>query len=48
MVSYYRGAQPQAFPEEIFKVVRCYMENFQYKSYLSALADEFSLTKKSF
>jgi superfamily II DNA or RNA helicase len=39
MVSYYRGASPQAFPEEIFKVVRCRMGDFQYKSYLSAMAD---------
>lgn len=48
MVSYYRGAQPQAFPEEIFKVVRCRMENFQYKSYLSALADENLTPKRAF
>jgi hypothetical protein len=40
LISYYRGAQPQSFPEERFKVVRCRMEDFQYKSYLSALADE--------
>lgn len=48
MVSYYRGAQPQAFPEEIFKVVRCHMENFQYKSYLSALSDEKLTPKRAF
>lgn len=48
MVSYYRGAQPQAFPEEIFKVVRCRMENFQYKSYLSALADEKLTPRRAF
>lgn len=48
MVSYYRGAQPQAFPEEIFKVVRCHMENFQYKSYLSALADEKLTPRRAF
>lgn len=33
IISYYRGAPPQSFPKTIFKVVRCKMENFQYKSY---------------
>lgn len=33
IVSYYRGAPPQSFPKTIFKVVRCKMESFQYKSY---------------
>lgn len=37
-ISYYRGAQPQAFPKDNFKVVRCKMENFQYKSYLTSLS----------
>ena len=40
MVSYYRGAPPQTFPKENFKVVRCQMSDFQYKSYLTAAADE--------
>ncbi len=33
IISYYRGAPPQSFPKTIFKVVRCKMEPFQYKSY---------------
>jgi superfamily II DNA or RNA helicase len=37
-ISYYRGAQPQAFPKDNFKVTRCNMENFQYKSYLTSLS----------
>ena len=37
-ISYYRGAQPQAFPKDNFKVIRCNMENFQYKSYLTSLS----------
>lgn len=38
LVSYYRGAPDKAFPEENFKIVRCKMEKFQYKSYLTALS----------
>lgn len=38
LVSYYRGAQQNAFPKDIFKIVRCKMEKFQYKSYLTALS----------
>lgn len=33
IISYYRGAPPQSFPKTIFKIVRCKMEPFQYKSY---------------
>jgi hypothetical protein len=33
IISYYRGAPPQSFPKTIFKIVKCKMENFQYKSY---------------
>ena len=40
IISYYRGAQPQAFPREIFKTVNCKMEPFQYKSYLTSLSTE--------
>lgn len=32
-ISYYRGAPPQSFPKEIFKIVRCKMEPFQLKCY---------------
>jgi len=38
MISYYRGAPPQAFPEMEFKTVKCKMNNFQYKSYLTSLS----------
>jgi superfamily II DNA or RNA helicase len=40
LISYYRGAPPNAFPKEIFKIVRCNMEPFQYKSYLTTLTTE--------
>ena len=39
-ISYYRGANPKAFPKQIFKTVNCKMENFQYKSYLTSLSTE--------
>jgi len=48
MISYYRGAPPQAFPEENFRVVRCKMEDFQYKSYLSAMSTEGNFIRGSF
>ena len=48
MVSYYRGAPPQTFPEEIFKVVRCNMSDFQYKSYLTAMSSEDNFIRGSF
>lgn len=39
-VSYFRGAPPYAFPEAIIKIARVKMESFQYKSYLTVLANE--------
>ena len=48
LVSYYRGAPPQAFPEEIFKVVRCKMNDFQFKSYLTVLSNEEKYLRGSF
>lgn len=48
MISYYRGASPKAFPEENFKVVRCKMQDFQYKSYLSAMSTEDNFIRGSF
>jgi superfamily II DNA or RNA helicase len=39
-ISYYRGANPKAFPKQIFKTVNCKMESFQYKSYLTSLSTE--------
>ena len=38
LISYYRGSSPIAFPKMEFKVVRCNMSNFQYKSYLTSLS----------
>lgn len=38
MISYYRGADPKAFPKMEFKTVKCKMETFQYKSYLTSLS----------
>ena len=38
MVSYYRGAPPQAFPIMDFKTIKCKMSTFQYKSYLTSLS----------
>ena len=38
LISYYRGASPIAFPEMEFKIVKCNMSNFQYKSYLTSLS----------
>lgn len=48
VVSYYRGAPPQTFPEENFKVVKCKMSDFQYKSYLSAMSTEDNFIRGSF
>lgn len=48
MVSYYRGAPPQTFPKENFKVIRCQMSDFQYKSYLSATSDEKNMVRGAF
>ncbi len=48
MVSYYRGAPPQTFPEENFKVIRCQMSEFQYKSYLSATYSENNMVRGAF
>lgn len=40
VISYYRGAEPKSFPKTIFKVVKCKMEPFQYKSYRTVLDAE--------
>lgn len=39
-VSYYAGAPAHAFPEANIKFVKCKMSNFQYRSYLTVLANE--------
>lgn len=48
LVSYYRGAPPNAFPEENFKIVKCKMEDFQFKSYQTTLSDEDNFKRGSF
>lgn len=39
-VSYFRGANPIAFPETTIKYVKCEMSEFQYKSYVTVLESE--------
>ena len=39
-VSYYRGAPPYTFPESIVKYVKCEMDDFQYRSYITVLEQE--------
>lgn len=39
-VSYYRGSPPYVFPESKIKFVRCNMNDFQYKCYLSVLKND--------
>ena len=48
MISFYRGAPPNAFPKMKFKTVRCNMEDFQYKSYLTSLSFDNDYLKGSF
>jgi len=48
LISYYRGAPPQAYPKVIFKTVKCLMSSFQYKSYLTSLSSETKYIKGSF
>ena len=48
LISYYRGAPPQAYPTAEFRAVRCTMSNFQYKSYLTSLSTEDNYMRGSF
>lgn len=48
LVSYYRGAPPQAYPSMEFKVVKCSMSSFQFKSYLTSTSTITNTTKGSF
>jgi superfamily II DNA or RNA helicase len=48
LVSYYRGAPPQAYPKSELKVVRCNMSKFQYKSYLTSLSSDEHFIRGSF
>jgi hypothetical protein len=48
LISYYRGAPPQAYPKSELKTVKCHMSNFQYKSYLTSLSTEDKFLRGSF
>jgi nucleoside-triphosphatase THEP1 len=48
LVSYYRGAPPNAYPKKEFKVVKCNMKSFQFKSYLATLSSEDNFRSGSF
>ena len=48
LISYYRGAPPQAYPKSEFKIVKCNMSEFQYKSYLTSLSTEENFIRGSF
>jgi superfamily II DNA or RNA helicase len=48
LVSYYRGAPPYTYPEQLFKVVKCQMSDFQFKSYLTALSAEGDYVRGAF
>ena len=48
LISYYRGAPPQAYPQAKLKTVRCNMSDFQYKSYLTSLSTEEHYIRGSF
>jgi superfamily II DNA or RNA helicase len=48
IISYYRGAPPQTFPRQNLKVVRCYMSDFQYKSYITSMSSEENFIRGSF
>jgi len=39
-ISYFRGADPKAFPRVQIKYVKCRMQNFQYRSYITVLKKE--------
>jgi hypothetical protein len=48
LISYYRGAPPQAYPKTSFNVVKCKMHEFQYKSYLTSLSSSDNFVRGSF
>ena len=47
-ISYYRGANPVAFPKQNFRTINCKMEDFQYKSYLTTLSSSNDFIKGYF
>ena len=48
LISYYRGAPPQAYPKSELKIVKCNMSEFQYKSYLTTLSTDDNFVRGSF
>ena len=48
LISYYRGAPPFTYPKLSFKIVKCKMHNFQYKSYLTSLSSNDNFVRGSF
>lgn len=44
--SFFNGADPKFFPGQDFRIVRCKMEDFQYKTYLSVLHKDFENTNQ--
>jgi hypothetical protein len=48
LISYYRGAPPIAYPKINFKIIKCNMNDFQYKSYLTTLSSDSNYVKGSF
>jgi len=48
LISYYRGAPPQAYPKFTIKTIKCNMSNFQYKSYLTTMSKDNKYLKGSF
>jgi superfamily II DNA or RNA helicase len=48
IISYYRGAPPQAYPKMEFRTVKCTMSEFQHKSYLTTLSTEDNFLRGSF
>lgn len=39
-VSFFRGADPKAFPESTIRYIRCEMSDFQFRSYITVLRKE--------
>jgi len=48
LISYYRGAPPIAYPKYKFKIVKCNMSLFQYKSYITILSSDSNFIRGSF
>ncbi len=46
-VSYFKGAPSVAFPELKLKIIKCKLEDFQYRAYITALSQELKETPKS-